>query len=162
LRQRIQFLATAVAIAGAAGDWGREIFFLRERPKMLSRPKDDRCSAIAEFTDNVSIFAHTLDPNRFVREKPCAAKSGTVGGNVTATVGEHPSGAITESAHGQAWAKQVDVESELKSLTRPTSRCPETKFLGQTSDGKYRGGRNEASGLPLQVSASPLNPLEQC
>ena len=129
---------------------------------MFSRQKDDRCSAIAEFTDNVSIFAHTLDPNRFVRENPCAPKHGTVGGNVTATVGQHPSGAITEGDHGQAWAKQVDVESELKSLTRPTSKCPSHKFLGQTSDGNYRGVRREASGLPLQVSATPLNSLEEC
>ena len=141
--------------------WGRE-FFLRVRSKMLSRPKDDRCSAIAEFTDNVSIFAHTLDPNRFVREKPCAMKHGTVGGNVAATVGDHPSGAIKEGAHGQAWAKQMDVESELKSLTRPTSRCPANKFLGQTSDGTFRGIRKEASGLPLQVSAIPMNSLGEC
>lgn len=87
---------------------------------MFNRLRYDTCATKSELMDNVSIFSHTLDVNRFVHNAPCMHDGGFTSGNTTSTVGAQP----TTNDVSSAWGKMVELENDLRGQTRPASRCP--------------------------------------
>nr|WRJ69775.1 hypothetical protein TetV2_00326 [Oceanusvirus sp.] len=92
---------------------------------MFSRLRYDTCASKAEFRDNVSIFSHTVDVDRFVHSEPCAHKVGLGQTNAASTVGPQP---LPGNIH-QAWGQMIAVENDLRGQTRHTSRCPSYKYI---------------------------------
>lgn len=92
---------------------------------MFNRLRYDSCATNTEFRDNVSIFSHTLDINRFSRSDPCQHDRGIPGGNTTSTVGGQP----LPGSVPQAWGDMIALENDLRGQTRPNSRCPALDYL---------------------------------
>jgi hypothetical protein len=87
---------------------------------MFSILRYDSCAAKAEVRDNVSIFSHTVDVNRFIHSSPCYHERGLLAGNTTSTVGEQPK----PDNVNNAWADMVALENDLRGQTRTASSCP--------------------------------------
>lgn len=92
---------------------------------MFNRLKYDTCAAKTELRDNVSIFRHALDVDRFVHSSPCYHERGLVSGNTTATVGQQP----TPDGVGRARGEMVALENDLRGQTRADTRCPGFDYL---------------------------------
>lgn len=92
---------------------------------MFNRLRYDTCATKAELRDNVSIFSHTVDINRFTHSDPCYNDRGVIAGNTTSTVGSQP---VPETVH-QAWGEMIAVENDLRGQTRPVSNCPGYDYL---------------------------------
>lgn len=122
---------------------------------MFSRLRYDTCAAKAEVRDNVSIFSHAVDVNRFIHSEPCYHQRGLVAGNTTSTVGEQPN---PDNVH-TAWGEMVAVENDLRGQTRTASSCPSFKYLPQT--GKIS---NKSEFRPPQpdISTDKKSNLSQC
>ena len=92
---------------------------------MFNRLRYDTCATKAELKDNVSIFSHAVDVNRFVHSDPCYHEKGIIAGNTTSSIGEQP---VKGTVH-KAWADMVALENDLRGQTRPSSRCPKMDYL---------------------------------
>eukprot|EP00873_Tetraselmis_striata_P043811 jgi/Tetstr1/464075/TSEL_008880.t1 len=92
---------------------------------MFNRLRYDTCATKTELRDNVSIFSHTVDINRFTHSDPCQHDRGVVAGNTTSTVGAQP---VPDAVH-TAWGEMIAVENDLRGQTRPVSRCPGYDYI---------------------------------
>eukprot|EP00873_Tetraselmis_striata_P033696 jgi/Tetstr1/453960/TSEL_040879.t1 len=92
---------------------------------MFNRLRYDSCATKAEIRDNVSIFSHTVDINRFTHTDPCAHDRGLVAGNTTSTVGPQPQ---PDAVH-QAWGDMIALENDLRGQTRTATRCPSYDYI---------------------------------
>lgn len=92
---------------------------------MFNRLRYDTCATKTDLKDNVSIFSHMVDVNRFVHSDPCYHDKGLVAGNTTSTVGDQPA---TNNVH-KAWGEMVALENDLRGQTRHNSRCPKSNYL---------------------------------
>ena len=92
---------------------------------MFNRLRYDTCATKTELRDNVSIFSHAVDVNRFVHSDPCYHDKGVIAGNTTSTIGDQPAAGTVH----KAWGEMVALENDLRGQTRPTSRCPERDYL---------------------------------
>ena len=78
-----------------------------------TRNRYDQCAYRKNLTQSVSELDWRLDPNQFYNCNPCRIEFGTFGGNNVSLSNEN----------------LVNVESELKNITRQLSTCPERKYL---------------------------------
>jgi hypothetical protein len=87
---------------------------------MFNRLRYDACATKTELSDNVSIFSHTVDINRFAHTAPCFHEKGVIAGNTTSTVGSQP---MPDVIH-KAWGEMIALENDLRGQTRTATKCP--------------------------------------
>lgn len=88
----------------------------------FNRLSYDSCAYKQELSENVSQLSYLLDPVKYEHCQKCRHELGLVGGtNVGVPVGNI-----------------VDVENELLGINRPSTHCPNYKFVPR-GDGKVQG-----------------------
>ncbi|AUF82339.1 hypothetical protein TetV_247 [Tetraselmis virus 1] len=92
---------------------------------MFNRLKYDKCAAKSDLRDNVSIFSHTVDVNRFARDDTCRNVVGLTPTNGASTIGPYPN----THNHYKAWGDMVNLENDLRGQTREDSLCPSYKYI---------------------------------
>jgi hypothetical protein len=122
---------------------------------MFSRLRYDSCASKAEVRDNVSIFSHTVDVNRFIHSSPCYHERGLLAGNTTSTVGQQPK----PDNVSNAWAEMVAVENDLRGQTRVASSCPTFSYLPKK--GKI-SNKTEFKPAQADIDTSNKSNLSQC
>lgn len=105
---------------------------------MFNRLKYDTCATKSDVRDNVSIFSHTVDVNRFVRADPMYAERGVLSGNTTSTVGNQP----TPGKVHEAWEKMVALENDLRGQTKTSSKCAAMKYIPEKGIARDKSGRS--------------------
>lgn len=89
----------------------------------FNRLKYDTCSYKADLGESVSYLSYLLDPLKYNNCNKCRPELGIVGGtNVSDSIGN-----------------LVDLENNLFGIDRPSTRCPDYKFL--PSDNGYVQGK---------------------
>ncbi len=115
--------------------------------------RDDSCATKAEFRDNVSIFSHTVDVDRFVHSEPCAHRKGLAQTHSVSTVGPQP---LPGNVH-KAWGDMIALENDLRGQTRHASRCPAYMYAPGAKETK-----NQFREAPPPVRTDAMEHLGQC
>lgn len=95
----------------------------------------DPCAYNKRLDENSNLLTYTLDPNKHYNCKPCAIPW-TLGGNVVSI----------------QKCNLVDVESDLRNITRLYSTCPEKKYLPSCKPNPY-----SQDGLPCSSESLSCN-----
>lgn len=114
---------------------------------MFNRLKYDECASRSALKDNVSIFSHTVDINRFLNKDTCLHGLGIPTRNSVSTVGPQPA----PDTHYNAWSDMVALESDLRGQTRENTRCPSRKFV-PSGDVIKSNNRYKPSQKPIDAS----------
>lgn len=86
----------------------------------FTKTKNDSCFFNQQQSSNKSIFDYVVDDSKYINNNEC--------NNYTAPFLTYiPTGVST---------KNVDIENELKGMTRPYTRCTNCQYSGQVSDTK--------------------------
>ena len=89
-----------------------------------SRNKFDQCAYQKDLSQSTSPINYSLDPNKFYNCSDCRIEFGIIGGNdVSITQGN-----------------MVDLESDLKNITRQYSKCPERQYVPYCEACEDNGG----------------------
>lgn len=101
----------------------------------------DTCAYETEMGEGANQLTYTLDPTKFYQEKPCRMELGVVGGNNVSLVK----------------GNLVDLETDLRGLTRFNTRCPELKNTWIPNlDGKIQIPGSELKG-PVSIDTNKLH-----
>jgi len=92
----------------------------------------DKCSNSKKQSESVNQLSYILDPNKFFINSPCRMELGIVGGNTVSNI----KGNI------------VDMETDLRGITRNNSRCPINKNSWIEKNGQIK--------IPAQLSKCEL------
>ena len=80
----------------------------------------DTCAYETEMTQSVDQLSYILDPTKYYRNEPCRMELGVVGGNNVS----------------QVKGNLVDMETDLRGLTRYNTRCLKNKIHGYSNANK--------------------------
>lgn len=92
----------------------------------------DKCNYSKDQSESVSQLSYILDPTKFFSNSPCRMELGIVGGNTVSNI----TGNI------------VDMETDLRGITRNNSRCAINKNSWIVKNGQIK--------IPSQLSKSEL------
>lgn len=101
----------------------------------FNRLKYDNCAYQHELSESVGTLSYVLDPMRFEHTNKCRFSLGLVGGNNVSLV----SGNV------------VDLESDLRGITRLQSKCPTEKYLNPCP----RGNMNDCQPNQIVIKGTP-------
>ena len=82
----------------------------------FTRQKYGSCATKKHIEESTGILSYLLDPNRYYNCNPCRIERGVVGGNNVSLYG----------------GNLVDLDSDLRGLTRVNTHCPAGKYLPGT------------------------------
>jgi hypothetical protein len=113
----------------------------------FSRIHYDSCTYAESLNDNASQLDYTMDPTKYVNCGPCRFEAGPIGGN---EVTQAPAASI------------VDIESSLKGIDRPSTRCAAYKFqhpdVRRGGDGTHPDDYIQGFGM-YKTSCPPKVPI---
>lgn len=103
----------------------------------FTKTKYDSCFLNQQQSSNKSIFDYVVDNSKFINQNEC--------NNYTPPF-------LTYIPTGIS-SKNVDVENDLKGMTRPYTRCTDCQYAGQVVDSQSFGNasNNIKPGVPLNV-----------
>lgn len=110
----------------------------------LNRLKYDKCAHVEQIRMSQTPLTYIMDPSRFENENPCRHEFGLVG---------TPSVSVISG-------NMVDLESDLRGITRPASECSSLQYTKPTGHMIYPKNYMKFADVP-PIDTTPLH-LQSC